>query len=81
MALPELIPVDPRGISFVQWASLLCEALAEYNVPNPVSEDSWNIWVDQLAAIPELAELGVPDGRAFKVWQDWAANISQVLWR
>lgn len=69
---------NPTGLSFTRWSATLCEELAGYNLPNPVSEGSWRDWAEQLFAIPELVELGVADPRGFATWWEWAANVSQV---
>jgi hypothetical protein len=79
MAFQDIVEYNPLGMDFLRWARLLVEALAEYNVPNPVSEDLWVQWATNFVAVPEIAQLGVPDPRTFGDWKTWAANVTQVL--
>lgn len=69
---------DPRGFEFVQWAQLLTEQLAGYNIPAPV-EDAWSDWALQLISTPGLSSQGLPDPRGFTDWSVWAENLVQDL--
>lgn len=80
MALVAGFPVyDPRGLTFERWASLLAEALSEYNIPNPADEDSWFGWACTLFGAPDLVSLGLPDPRGFTGWREWAETLVQGL--
>jgi len=71
--------LDPRGLTFDRWASLLTEELAAYNVPNPGPEDSWFNWACSLLEVPELVSLGLIDPRGFIGWREWAEQLVQGL--
>lgn len=79
MALPAITFIDPYVVDFVRWAAVLAEDLAQYNVPNPATEDLWASWANEFCGIPEIAELGVPNPEVFSDWRSWAAATSQVL--
>lgn len=75
----EVDVTDPRGVTFMRWASLLSESLAQYNVPSPVSEGLWQEWATTLLAVPEITELGVASPSAFRDWRVWAQQFLQVI--
>jgi hypothetical protein len=75
----DLIFLDPSAMSFDRWSNLLVEALAEYNVPNPVSEGLWQEWASHFVAIPEIAALGVTDPQTYGDWRSWAVSLTQAL--
>lgn len=79
MAL-ELTFIDPNTTPFMRWACALTEQLSSYNAPSPVSEGSWASWAADIAALPELVEVGVPTPSTFASWRAWANALSQVIW-
>lgn len=79
MPIQDASNYNPLTMEFLYWARLLVEAGAEYNIPNPASEDLWVQWATNFVAVPEIAQLGVPDPRTFVDWRTWAVNVMQVL--
>ena len=72
MAISGFIFYDPRGHTFVSWASLICELYAAQNINIPTNETDWKTWADGLKGIDVFANEGVPDSRGFLDWRDWA---------
>lgn len=73
-----MLLMDPRGFEFQEWARLLTEQLAVYNVPAPV-EDAWVDWAWQLYASPQLVYQGLVDPRGYTDWREWASQLVQNL--
>lgn len=68
---------QPQGLSFKDWASLLCEAFAELGVALPPEEARWQDWACSLLYFPELATLPSPIG--FNSWREWADRATEGL--
>lgn len=62
----------PQGLSFENWAALVCEQYAGQGVQDPVSEANWQEWARYLLYVPALAF--IPDPSGFKSWKDWASR-------
>lgn len=64
---------QPQGLSFTDWAALLCEAFAELGLAQPPDETAWSSWACSLLYFPELATLPSPIG--FNSWREWADRV------
>jgi len=73
-----VLPV-PQSVPFARWAVELYTQLAAYNVPQPTPEAEWVSWATRVCELPVIAQLGATDPRRFGRWQDWAANLMQVV--
>lgn len=72
---------EPAGMSFVAWASVITEQLAEQGVPIATNESTWRDWVNGLLSTAGLA--WVPRTEGFETWQQWAdafvgSNIGKI---
>ena len=72
MATSGFIFYDPRGHTFMSWASLICELYASQNIQVPTEATNWKDWADGLKAIDVFTNEAIPDSRGFSNWQDWA---------
>jgi hypothetical protein len=63
---------DPRGLTFLTWAALICEEYAAQNLLAPNEKTDWKDWADGLKGIDIFANEGVPDSRGFDTWENWA---------
>jgi hypothetical protein len=61
-----------------QWCALMAELFAPQQL-GTVTEDKWVDWAAGMNGIGYFMESGVPDPRAFKTWQDWAAALCGIL--
>lgn len=71
--------IDPKTIDFGSFAARICEALSQYNVANPVNEDLWQYWADQICSIPDIAKRGALSPETFGTWRQWATTFIQVM--
>lgn len=71
--------LDPRGLTFTQWAAYTSESLARYNVPRAPVEEAWREWAAAVIGTPGLVERGLADPREFSAWADWAATFIQTM--
>ena len=69
---------DPRGMEWGYWCSLMAELFAA-NQLGVVPEENWLDWANGIAGIGRFD--GVPDGRNFDNWQDWAFAFNNALRR
>jgi hypothetical protein len=67
---------DPRNFTWDYWCALTAEQFAA-NQLGTVPETQWQDWANSLCGIGRFA--GVPDGRVFDNWQDWACAFNNAL--
>ncbi len=67
---------DPRDMEWGYWCSLMAELFAA-NQLGIVPEENWLDWANGLAGIGRFP--GVPDGRDFDNWRDWAFALNNAL--
>lgn len=67
---------DPREQTWDSWSALTAEQFAA-NQLGTTPEAQWVDWANGLAGIGRFA--GVPDGRGFATWQDWAFALNNAL--
>jgi hypothetical protein len=73
-----MITYDPRYMKWDQWCALMAELFAPQQL-GTLPEDKWVDWAAGMNGIGYFMESGVPDPRAFKTWQDWAAALCGIL--
>lgn len=67
---------DPRDMEWGYWCSLMAELFAA-NQLGVVPEENWLDWANGIAGIGRFP--GVPDGRDFDNWRDWAFALNNAL--
>lgn len=67
---------DSRDMEWGYWCSLMAELFAA-NQLGIVPEENWLDWANGLAGIGRFP--GVPDGRDFDNWRDWAFALNNAL--
>lgn len=68
---------DPRGLSFVQWASLLVEMFADQNLEYPTDNTDWKMWAYGLSGNGYFTQYNIPTPDGFNNWEDWAMRVVQ----
>lgn len=74
IAATALLP-EPKGLSFVQWGSIVAEQLATYGIAMPYNNESWKTWVCALFYVPELVAMNIPSAESFENWEQWAVQF------
>lgn len=73
-------PIDPRGLTVVDWASSMIFPLAGLATPRRLDDpDKWQEWAYGLIQEPNIASMRPPDPRGFRDWQEWAFRFNQVF--
>lgn len=79
VAIDVALVYDPRGHTFVSWASLMCELYATQQLEIPNEQTDWKRWGDGIRAIDTFANEAIPMTDAFQSWQDWAQELVNAV--
>lgn len=72
--MPDLNVIDPRGIDFGYWASVLHNDNEGVLVP-PRDVLEWRLWAIR---VRELDQDGIPDPEDYPDWREWAMRLNEV---
>lgn len=72
-----VVPFDPRGLTFQQWAMYMVELFADQNLSIPTAETDWRDWGLALAGNGYFAQYDVPIPHTFDTWEEWAFRVIQ----
>ena len=70
--------IDPRGLTFRDWADYMVPSLDIYGVVGRADDESdWRSWCNAVANLSEMQKRGVASPYQFETWQDWASAFVQ----
>lgn len=74
------LPIDPRAIDVVRWASETTTVLLPYGFV-PVLRDpaQWQQWARYVLLIPAVAGLGTPRPEGYSDWRKWAEAFNVTV--
>lgn len=72
--------IDPRGLSFKDWADMTTPALAALGtIPVANDEKFWHHWAVAVIALPDIVQYVPPDPLLYSNWYEWAQRFVQAV--
>lgn len=72
--------IDPRHLTFVDWADSMTPSLIRFgNIPKVMISREWKDWALTVIQLPGISSQTPPNPVQFDDWREWAMRFNQAV--